>query len=265
MTHLEFEPLAGTPAAVATCEGDRLLLVSDYHAGIEAGLRHERGVEVPSRAQNRREQLLSLLRRTAPDRLVICGDLMHAIANPGGAERGELEVLFESIAESAPALTVTLIKGNHDGAIEPWLEDTGLEISVVSGAGIRLGSLGLCHGHRWPRRAVLEADLVCLGHEHPSVRLEDDVGGRRVERVWMRGRLAPEPFRERPEYEGLEWVTGAEPAPQLVVMPAFNDLSGGTWINVPGQGFLAPFFPAGIAEADAYLLDGTRLGPYQSL
>ncbi len=262
---LEFEPLVGTPAAVATCGGDRLLVVSDYHAGIEAGLRRERGVEVPSRAQNRREQLLSLLERTAPDRLVICGDFMHAIADPGGAERGELEVLCESVAERRPELTVTLVKGNHDGAIESWLEETALEITVVPGDGIRCGPLGLCHGHRWPTRAVLEADLVCLGHEHPSVKLEDEVGGRRVERVWMRGRLAPEPFRGRPEYEGLEWLTGVEPAPQLVVMPAFNDLSGGTWVNVPGQNFLAPFFPAGIAEADAYLLDGTRLGPYQSL
>jgi len=50
-----------------------------------------------------------------------------------------------------------------------------------------------------------------------------------------------------------------------VVFPAFNDLSGGTWINVPGQTFLAPFLPDGLAEGEAYLLDGTRLGAYRGV
>jgi len=52
-----------------------------------------------------------------------------------------------------------------------------------------------------------------------------------------------------------------------VVFPAFNGRSGGTWVNVEGQGFLAPFLPAALVgdRTDAYLLDGTRLGPYRSV
>ena len=259
------EPIPGEPAATATVGEQRALFVADYHAGYEAGLRYERGVDVPSQGSDRRERLLSLLERTRPDRLVVLGDLMHSIGDPGGAERGELEVLFESFPDE---LTVTVVKGNHDGRIETWLADDDeidAAVTVEPGAGVALGDVGVCHGHTWPAPAVLEREVVCLGHEHPCVRLEDEVGGSRVERAWLRGRLDPEPFRDRPEYEGVSWLEGADESPRVVVLPAFNDLVGGTWINVAGQSFLSPFLPAGLVEGEAYLLDGTRLGPYESV
>ncbi|WP_254524663.1 metallophosphoesterase [Natrinema caseinilyticum] len=260
------EPIPDEPAAIATVGTQRALLVADYHAGYEAGLRYDRGVDVPSRAPERRDRLASLLERTRPDRLVVLGDLMHSIGDPGGAERGELEVLFESLPDDVP---VTVVKGNHDGRIETWLTDgdeVDTDIDVVPGDGTPLGDVGVCHGHTWPSPAVLECEVVCLGHEHPCVRLEDEVGGSRVERVWLRGRLDPAPFRPRPEYEDVAWLDGAgETPPRVVVVPAFNDLVGGTWINVTGQSFLSPFLPAGLAGGEAYLLDGTRLGPYESV
>lgn len=260
------EPVPGEPAATAAIGDERALLVADYHAGYETGLRYERGVDVPSHAPDRRERLRSLLERTRPDRLVVLGDLMHSIGDPGGAERGELEVLFESFPAD---LAVTVVKGNHDGRIETWLadgDDIEADTAVVPGEGVALGDVGVCHGHTWPSRAVLESDVVCLGHEHPCVRLEDEVGGSRVERAWLRGRLDPDPFRDRPEYEGVSWLERAdESPPRVVVVPAFNDLVGGTWINVAGQSFLSPFLPAGLADGEAYLLDGTRLGPYESV
>jgi len=248
------EPIPGEPAATATLEGERVLVIADYHAGYEAGLRAERGVDAPSRAGERRERLLTLL-EPGIDRLAVLGDLMHSIGGPGGAERGELEVALESLP---PEVEVTLVKGNHDGAIEEWLPD----LEVAPGNGVRLGPLGLCHGHTWPAPEVLEAEVVCLGHEHPCVRLEDEVGGARVEPVWLRGRLDPEAFEGRVAYEGLDLA--ADP-PGLVVVPAFNDLAGGTWVNVAGQSFLSPFLPAGLCDGEAYLLDGTRLGPYRDI
>lgn len=268
MTAPLVEPIPDEPAATATVGTQQALLVADYHAGYEAGLRYEHGVDVPSRAPERRERLASLLERIRPDRLLVLGDLMHSIGDPGGAERGELEVLFESLPDD---VAVTIVKGNHDGRIETWLTDgdgidIDTDIDVVPGDGIALGDIGVCHGHTWPSQEVLESDVVCLGHEHPCVRLEDEIGGSRIERAWLRGRLDPAPFRDRLEYEDVTWLERAdETPPRVVVIPAFNDLVGGTWINVPGQSFLSPFLPAGLADGEAYLLDGTRLGPYESV
>jgi metallophosphoesterase superfamily enzyme len=103
---------------------------------------------------------------------------------------------------------------------------------------------------------VLDAEVVCVAHEHPVVRLEDAVGGHRVERVWLRGELVADPFEAFHDSE-------LDAAEELVVVPAFNDLSGGTWVNVEGQDFLSPFLPEGLANGQAYMLDGTRLGEYQ--
>jgi len=267
------EPVPGAPAAVARLDGERALVVADYHAGIEAALRYERGVELDSGASVRRVRLLGLLDRVDPDRIVVLGDLGHRIGDPGSEEADELDALFDAVLERVP---LTLVRGNHDGGaaarIEPGADgfvadgsDAGGDrITVTDSGGVRLGHVGFVHGHTWPARAVVESDVVCIGHEHPAVRLEDEVGGGRKERAWLRGPLRPEPFAENlgVAVDNLDWRD-----PELVVFPAFNDRSGGTWVNVEGQGFLAPFLPDALVEeaTEAYLLDGTRLGPYRSV
>jgi len=101
-----------------------------------------------------------------------------------------------------------------------------------------------------------------MGHEHPTVKLQDSVGGYRVEKAWLRGRLDRAVLAEGCE-RGLD--SFPESDPELIMLPAFNERSGGTWINVEGQGFLAPFLPEALIEADLYLLDGTRLGAYRDV
>ncbi len=247
------EPIPDEPAALVDCEGDRALVVADYHAGIEAGLRRD-GVELDSDADGRLAALTGLLDRTGPDRLVVLGDLGHAIGSPGRTEREEIESVLAAAAERVP---VTVVPGNHDGALDELVGEYD-RISLAPGQGTRLGEVGFAHGHTWPDPEVLAAEVLCLGHEHPVVRLEDEVGGWRVERVWLRGAVDPAPFRSQHD--------DGEPVPEeLVVFPAFNDRSGGTWINVPGRDFLSPFLPAALADGQAYLLDGTHLGAYEQV
>jgi putative SbcD/Mre11-related phosphoesterase len=246
------EPIANTPAATVDTDGQRLLVVADYHAGIETVLKSE-GVELDPGGDHRRERVLGLVDQTAPDKLVVLGDLVHAIGDPWDAERRELETLFDALD-----IPVTVVKGNHDGDIEGFLDSLEHDVRVTPSSGIRVGKIGFAHGHTWPAERVLSADIVCIGHEHPHVRLEDSVGGHRKERVWLRGPLAADAFEGHTE--DVADIDG-----ELVVCPAFNDLSGGTWVNVEGQSFLSPFLPEGLATGDAYLLDGTRLGAYQSV
>jgi putative SbcD/Mre11-related phosphoesterase len=243
------EPVPDAPVAVVDTGDGRVLAVADYHAGYESWLRHEEDVHAESRAGSRRERLLGHVEATSVDRVVFLGDLAHFYGGPHGAERGEIELLLESLPVPA-----TVVKGNHDGGIQAL---AGPAVTVTDTAGVRTGGVGFVHGHTWPAPDVLSADLVCIGHEHPCVRLEDPVGGRRVDRVWVRGGMTAEPFADR--YEDLDWTD-----PELVVFPAFNELLGCTWVN-EDDGFLAPFLPAALPAGDAYLLDGTRLGDYREV
>ncbi len=274
------EPVVGEPAAVADLGDERALLVADVHAGIEAGLRYERGVELADRADERRSRLLGLITETTPDRVVVLGDLVHRIGAPDGDEQAELEALVAAVTDRVP---LTLVEGNHDGGVA---EAVGPAIDVVDPRGGVLGeadathdlpesgSIGVLHGHTWPGPALWGADVICVGHEHPQVRLEDAVGGSRTARAWLRGPLSPAAFagssggtdsREADPRETDAKRSFTGDPPELVVFPAFNERSGGTWINVAGDDFLAPFLPDGLAAGDAYLLDGTRLGDFRSI
>ncbi|XVH31317.1 metallophosphoesterase [Haloferacaceae archaeon DSL9] len=250
------EPIPGEPAAVVDLGCEHALVLADYHAGIEAGLRYERGVELDSAADERRDRVCTLLDRTAVDRLVVLGDFGHRIGRPTGEERRELTQFLDTVTERVP---ITLAQGNHDGGL---VEAFGERLDVLPTDGGRIGPVGFLHGHTWPSADVLSAETLCTGHEHVAVRLEDRVGGQRVERAWLRGRLRREPF-EAPA--GAAVVARSWADPDLVVFPAFNDRSGGTWVNVEEQEFLSPFLPDGLADGELFLLDGTRLGAYRSV
>jgi len=248
------QPVPDRPAATAVADGERLLVAADYHAGLEVGLRRD-GVELRSAAAERRESLLELVRAERPDRVVLLGDVANAVGDPGEEERAELDALFGALVEHAP---VSVAKGNHDGALGALVDDLGHgdAVAVSDGGGFRVENVGFAHGHTWPAPDVLDAETVCVAHEHPQVRLEDEVGGARTERAWLRGQLDPAPFRERDPSVAADGG--------LVVFPAFNDRVGGTWVN-EGDDFLSPFLPEGLRDGEAYLLDGTRLGRYDRL
>jgi len=257
------EPVAGEPAATVDLGAECALLIADYHAGIEAGLRYERGVELPNNAGERRQRLLSLLDSTGADRLVVLGDLGHELGEPEGVEREELDALFAAVVDDR-GIEVTVAPGNHDGDLDSVVGDCE-RVTILPPSGGLLGesgAVGVVHGHTWPDRKLLSAATICMGHEHPQVKLEDSVGGYRVERAWLRGRVDPEAMLESNDAEP---IADTDEPPELVVFPAFNDRSGGTWVNVEGQDFLGPFLPEAFVDADCYLLDGTRLGPYRQV
>jgi metallophosphoesterase superfamily enzyme len=246
------QPVPDHPVATVRADGEQILVAADYHAGLEVALRRD-GVELDSAAGARREALLSLVRSERPDRVVLLGDVANAIGSPGNEEREELDALFDALTDYAP---VSVAKGNHDGELGQVVTNLGHDdVTVSDGEGFRIGDVGFAHGHTWPAPDVLDAGTLCLAHEHPQVRLEDEVGGGRTERAWLRGQRDPEPFREH---------SGVTSEGEVVLFPAFNDRVGGTWVN-EADGFLAPFLPEGFRDAEAYLLDGTRLGAYDAV
>lgn len=223
----------------------RAIVVGDLHVGLESSLR-EAGVNIPSQTQRMQERLLKLVRDAGAERLIVIGDLKHKVPYSTGQERAELPWFFRGFP-----CHVELVRGNHDVDLEGLLD-----VEVHEAGGIRVGDVGLLHGHEWPTEDVMAARVLVTCHNHPAIMLVDELGHRHKEPAWVRTR-----FLGRAHYETTP--------DELLVMPAFNELTGGTAFNAPeGKRLLGPFFGNGMVDLDGarvYTIDGVDLGTLAAL
>lgn len=238
---MDLEPV---PDSAALRAGDALV-VADLHIGIEEELR-EKGVQIPSRAEVMARRLVDLADRTGATELVVLGDVKHLVPRMASRERRDVYVFFRDLSETFRAITI--VQGNHDGILRNIVPRT---VRFRSPYGFRRGDLGLCHGHAWPYKKVMEAETLVMGHNHPAVGFRDLLGRREITPCWMRA-----PFvRSTKRYARLPR--------EAIVVPAFNELCGGTPVNDVRTRFLGPIFRSGLLgvdEATLHLLDGTHLG-----
>lgn len=228
---------------------ERTLVVGDLHVGLETELR-AKGVNLPSQTERMRARLLTMLHDTGATRLVVIGDLKHRIPFSTHQEARELPWFFRGM----PA-EVELVPGNHD------VDLAGLvEIVTHEPEGIVVGDVGLLHGHTWPVDEVMAQPLVVTCHNHPAVLLMDELGHRHKEACWVRA-----PFLDKARERYPHLPAGAE----LVVMPAFNELTGGTAFNArEGERLLGPLFGNGLVDLEAarlWTVDGVDLGTVDAL
>jgi metallophosphoesterase superfamily enzyme len=252
---------------------ERILLATDLHLGIEYELA-KMGISIPYQTDRFLGELMDLVREHRPDRVVILGDMKHGVPITSFQEKREIPRFFRSLLDEVER--VDLVRGNHDANIQN-LAPEEVEIHPSRGFilddGYRVAAL---HGHAWPYPQLLTADLIVMGHNHPAVQLNTPLGVRITRRAWVRG--TPDPVRlagallsqagKKPEGNNLaafEEVFGmAMGAPQMVIMPTFNDLMGGLPINQETpKSLLGPLFRSGavdVEDFDVYLLDGAFLG-----
>jgi len=186
----------------------RILVVADVHLGLVRFYDDELVQRIEKIAES-----------VEADEVVVLGDLKHAIG------RANVEKIFRGFG-----FKLTVVKGNHDGGLK------GFE--VADPRGIRIGKVGLFHGHANPSDDVIQSKVIVFAHAHPSIL----IGGVK-ERAWVLG-----------SYEGR----------RVIVMPAINDLCASTALNVSK--------PVGVMfrrwdyrSADIFMLDGTYLGPLSIL
>jgi len=227
----------------------RAIVVGDLHVGLESDLR-KAGVNLPSQTERMRTRLAALLQATDARRIIVIGDLKHRIPYSTRQEEIELPVFFRGL----PA-DVDLVPGNHD------VDLAGLiDIDIHEADGIRLGDVGLLHGHTWPNEDVMRARTVVMCHNHPAVMLVDELGHRHKEPCWVRARFTDE---AREKYPLLP------PDAELIVMPAFNELTGGTALNArEGESLLGPLLTRDMVDVDAarlFTVDGVDLGTIDQL
>jgi len=255
-------------------EGDeRMLLATDFHLGIEYELA-KMGINIPYQTDRFMGELLGLVREHRPDRVILLGDIKHGVPITSFQEKREIPRLFDSLL--AEVENVDVVRGNHDANIQNLAPE---EVEIHPSKGFLIGEkyrVAAMHGHAWPYPRLLSADLIVMGHNHPAVQLNTPLGVRITRRAWVRGSPDPAKLAEAllkqanidpgddpvgTFQESFELKVGA---PQLVIMPTFNDLMGGLPVNSEApKSLLGPFFRSGavdVEDFDVYLLDGSFLG-----
>lgn len=246
---MDVQPVHGERALLATGDAGRVLVAADLHLGLERRMADE-GWHVPSSTAGIVTRLLGLVEAHRVDVMALVGDIKDSVHTPSRQEESELPGAIGQLADSVEELH--LVKGNHDGDLEAWVPYRR-HLTVHGARGARLGDLGLCHGHTWPGRDVMEAGHLVLAHNHPSVEFTDRLGHRQREPAWFRTRLVRGSLEDR--YGDVD--------PEVILMPPFNGLLGGTPLNRPDHRGLGPLLSRGmvdLANADVYLVDGIHLG-----
>lgn len=273
-------PLPPYPAALLKSRGTRLLAVADLHLGWEMSLSGE-GIHVPSQSSKLLKKLIGLVSEYGPDEVLVLGDVKHTVATAEKMEWHDVPDFFNALR--CRVERVSIIRGNHDGNLEPLLPEG---IRVLPATGVAFDDVGFFHGHQWPSPDLLKCRTLVMGHVHPVVGFRDPAGFRVTRQVWVRagcdgGRLSKVLLQKH----GIRVGAGGEDAfaelygmkpraSQLFIMPSFNDFLGGRPLNErrPSGGksemVTGPVLRSDavdMRDAEAYLLDGTLLGTIEQL
>ena len=242
---VQVNPVFGTPLLVVERKL-KVLVAADIHLGLE----HELwlcGVSIPSRTDRLLEQLKGILLEVDPDRLVLLGDTKHNVPRTSWQEQKEVPSFLKSLSKEVP---VDLVPGNHDGGLAD-LAPPGT--SVMPSSGYVLDGVGYFHGHTWPDPKLFSSDILVAGHIHPAIKLRDPLGHSVNRPVWARAPLKADAVEAQYRQE--------LPLPEILIVPAFNDLFGGLPLNEPGEDERGPILTmTDMDRARIYLLDGTDLG-----
>jgi putative SbcD/Mre11-related phosphoesterase len=250
MTSIRF--VTGRPALTVGSS----LVISDLHLGLEYDYR-KGGISLPSQTGKLMKAVDSLITDTRPERLIIIGDVKHKVPGTSFQEVKEIPEFFSHLSGS---VKVEIVPGNHDAGIEKMLPSG---IRVHPGTGFIEDDLYFGHGHTWPAEKALTCSHMILGHRHPLIEFRDRLGYRFLERVWVKGELDPEKLRKR--YKDVP-----EKLPEIVLLPAFNPILGGTAVNrkIPHsvKEKIGPLINSMKGDSSRlYMLDGTYLGTVSAM
>lgn len=250
-SHMKLEPIPNEPALLFKAKKS-VLILADLHIGIESELR-EAGINIPSQTEKIAVHITKLCKDYNVDDVVIAGDIKHNVPLTSRQEHYEIPMIFNTLKEIVDEIHIT--PGNHDGNLRHLLPKW---VNIHASKGFRYGDIGVFHGHTWPSREVMECETVIMAHEHPHIQFIETLGERDSRPCWARSAFISRNTEER--YPGT--------SPDIIILPAFNDLCGGNALNDPARTYLSPVVKNGLVDMDnagIYLLDGTNLGRLKEL
>lgn len=273
-------PLWPYPAALVKTEKTRIMAIADLHIGWEMALT-QRGIHVPSQTSKLLKKLTDLLSTYKPEKLLILGDVKHTVATAEIGEWQDVPGFFNELKKRIE--DILIIRGNHDGNLEPLLPEN---IKILPATGTTMGEVGFFHGHRWPSPTLLKSRTLVMGHVHPTVAFRDPAGFRITRQVWVKmdckkNRLAQTLLQKHgtrteknAEETLMEHYRIKPKTSQLFIMPSFNDFLGGRPLNErksagkADERIVGPVLRSEAVDmknAEIYLLDGTFLGTLNQL
>lgn len=193
-----------------------LLVIGDLHLGLEGSVTSEGGYVPQFQLDELLDDLEEARKLTEADRILVNGDLKHEFSTTRYSEQKEIEEFMEFLDNEFE--DVTVVKGNHDTFLKNTVEKHGsfedyhIEKDVL-----------FVHGHRKLEDLETEEEYntVVIGHEHPALILEDEIGVKEKVDCFLYGET--------------------EEGKKIIVMPAFSKISGGSKVNkVPQQELLSP-------------------------
>jgi len=247
MSRFTIQPIHQTPALFI--KEKKMLILADLHIGIENELQ-EQGLHVSSQLPQMWYMIKKLYDDYQPKDIVLLGDIKHSIPQTPFHEKKQLRRFFSDLNNLG---NIHIIPGNHDGNIKWYLPE---DVILHESDGTVLDSIGLVHGHRWPKKSVLQASYLLMGHTHPTVMLQDRLKYETYESCWVKTRLNLEKTKER--------YPSFNPTLEIIILPAFNPLCGGLAVNK--DGIMGPM--NNIIDQDKsefFLLDGSFLGTIQNI
>jgi len=165
-----------SPYPALLLEKENAIVVSDVHIGIEAA-KNSRGTQIPNcTIAAVIDSVKRPVERMSARWVYILGDIKHRFGPPNETERMLIEKFVREIRKAGAEIIV--IRGNHDINISPMLQE--LHVKYFNNLILESGIL-LTHGHkrfRIPSSKKIEfrSKLTIIGHEHPAIRLSDDLG-----------------------------------------------------------------------------------------
>lgn len=190
------------------------IVIADLHLGYE-GIMAEQGVYLPKIQFGVEMEMLEGIREICPaERILLNGDVKHEFSETGYHEFVEVRDLFAQL--TLRFKEVLVVKGNHDN----YLVRTTKRFGIMPCDHIALGSYYFCHGHRPPEMRTGAHECLIIAHEHPSILLYDEVGGKEKIPCLLHGEF---------------------PDRRIIVLPAFSPLAEGSQVNiVPPEELLSP-------------------------
>ncbi len=248
------------------------LVVTDIHIGYEIDILERTGASFPEQKEPMLKRLKALIDRYRVSHLYLLGDIKHSIGVDKAFNWREIPQFMEKLTKW---IEVTVIPGNHDGDVIALLPRT-VRMGDVHGERIVFDShsVGLIHGHAWPSSEVLECDMVIMGHNHPTVRRVKDVSAPQIGRPDRKrsSLVIPVALKMKLDRDCVRRAQGqleiGDRLATLIVLPSFNDLLTGVYVNRHGARLHGPFFEnncAAMDSAEVYSSEGVFLGSIELL